>query len=608
MLGPFRRLACTLGLGIVSFLTACGDHGPSVKVSRDAGADTPTKDLDARTVTLESGVDPVKDAGPADRRGLEEEARPAQPDLAVWVFETPLDQTHDERTNQVDLALDTPNDSPQRGSTSDTASDVGSVGVTTDGPLPPVDTAQTRDLASADVPIAWPIDAALYDTPAGEPAVDWRFDGGGELRGVSTEVGTNVVVDALTARDGSGGHTCAAIMAICGGTNVNVAISASHCGGCNQACPPSSVCSYGVCESGTSNWLTLQHDVQHTGENSLELGQPPLCFAWSRKLDPSYALSPPVVEDGRLFVTPYGTFMRNAPLYALEVSDGSDLWKYVFADADSIGFPSVFAGSVYLANGQPLSTNGSANLWSFGATAGSTQWVSPLTAQWEQYWAPIAVNGIVYTNGGDYGGLYGMAVADGSQAFFQDLDQWDEWSPAFFNSRIYTFINGRFRKHDPGTGVVLSTVKVPFTWSGYSMKTAPVFAGNYAYVISPPSLIAIDTTAETIAWTANGTFTGTPAVSGPLVFGITNGTLQARASTSGALLWTFVGDLALSYPPVIANGYVYVASASNSYAVSLTTHNQVWTAAVGGWLAVAAHRLFVASPNGQLSAYTLTLP
>jgi outer membrane protein assembly factor BamB len=65
-----------------------------------------------------------------------------------------------------------------------------------------------------------------------------------------------------------------------------------------------------------------------------------------------------------------------------------------------------------------------------------------------------------------------------------------------------------------------------------------------------------------------------------------------------------VGDTSLSYPPVIANGYVYVASAANVYAVKVATHQQVWTASGGGWLALAERRLIVAGST-QLTAYLL---
>ncbi len=524
--------------------------------------------------------------------------------VATYMPDSSAQSTRDLGPAQGDFVSDTPPDLPVGGVAFDSTVPIELDGNISDMLLPSLDAAGERIPAGSDAQTDRSIDMARNAGGTGEPPSAVSLDAGPEVRDAAPDSGNGAVVDARVLPDA---HICSANAAACGGDTVNLAISATHCGGCNQACPPTSVCSFGICESGTSNWPTLQHDVQHTGENATELGQPPLCFAWSRQLDSSYGLSPPVVEDGRLFTASFGTFLRNAPLYALDVSDGSDLWNYAFADADTIGFPSVFSGSVYLANGQPLETSGSAELWSFGAATGSTQWVSPLAAQWEQYWAPIVVNGIVYTNAGTYGGLYGMAVSDGSQIFFQSLDQWDQWSPAFFNGKLYTFINGNFRQHDPNTGAVLWDVQVPFTWNGYSMKTAPVFGPNYAYVISPPSLLAIDTTGEAIAWTATGTFTGTPAVSGSAVYGISNGTLQARDSGSGTLLWTFVGDLALSYPPVIANGYIYVASSANVYAVSIATHNQVWTAAVGGWLAVAAHRLLVAGDTGLLSAYALSL-
>jgi hypothetical protein len=39
--------------------------------------------------------------------------------------------------------------------------------------------------------------------------------------------------------------------------------------------------------------------------------------------------------------------------------------------------------------------------------------------------------------------------------------------------------------------------------------------------------------------------------------------------------------------------------------VDLTTHQKLWSAAVGGWLSLAEGRLFIAGMNGDLSAYDL---
>jgi len=228
-----------------------------------------------------------------------------------------------------------------------------------------------------------------------------------------------------------------------------------------------------------------------------------------------------------------------------------------------------------------------------------------MQAQWETYWAPLVVGNTVYSNGGTYGGLYGFDVDDGTQLFFTGLDQYDEWSASYFGSSVYTFIAGHFRAHDPQNGSTLWSLDVTWNWSGYSMRTAPVFGDALAYVIAPPNLHAIDPVTHAVAWTTNGTYAGTPAVADGVVYAITGNNLTARDAATGTLLWPFVGDLALNRPPVIANGHVYVSSDDNVYAVSIATHSAVWTAPVGGWLSIAAGRLLVARDDGSLVAFAL---
>jgi outer membrane protein assembly factor BamB len=140
------------------------------------------------------------------------------------------------------------------------------------------------------------------------------------------------------------------------------------------------------------------------------------------------------------------------------------------------------------------------------------------------------------------------------------------------------------------------------------MNTSPVFGGSLGYVVAPPNLVAIDLSMHAAAWTANGSYAGTPAVSNGVVYGTSAGSLVARDAATGNLLWTFVGDQNLSYPPVVANGYVYVSSPNNVYAVKIATHAQAWTAAAGGWVTVAAGRLLVAGTDGTLRGYVLTTP
>lgn len=359
----------------------------------------------------------------------------------------------------------------------------------------------------------------------------------------------------------------------------------------------------GASTPGANAWRTMGGDARHTGFNSAESGTPPLAASWSVALSAA-ALQPVVVENGRVFATSDLRFVATNPVWALDAQTGNQLWTYNFGNVNQVGYPAVSGNLAYVPqNNQSPGTY----LWAFNVSTGAVAWASPISSQWETYWSPVVSNGSVWTNGGYYGGLYGFNAANGNELFFNNqLEQYDEWSPAYDNGTVYTFVAGNLRAHNASSGTVSWTASVNWNWVGWSMRTSPVITGTHALVISPPNLHAVNLTSQAVEWSANATFSGTPAIANGTVFAITAGTLQARSANGLGWQWTFNGDNALSYPPVAAAGYVYVSSNSNTYAVDASTGQQVWTAAVGGWLSIAEGRLFVARPNGTLQTYTLT--
>jgi hypothetical protein len=398
---------------------------------------------------------------------------------------------------------------------------------------------------------------------------------------------------------------CATGATLCAGICVDTAISAANCGGCSKSCGPDSVCTEGVCSAATSGWPLFGYDAAHTGDNAAETGVPPAIDSWSTTVAlASSALSPATVEKGRAFVSIGGSFRATTPLVAVDVSDGSPLWTYNFGSIDSLGQQAVVDGTVYT---QTVGSTENCNLWAIDAATATVKWASSFDSQWAHFWAPLVVGSSIFVNGGEYGGLYGFHVADGSQIFFNSsLGQYDSWSPAYFGGSVYSFVAGTFAAEDPTSGSVVWSTMINWNWTGYSMDTSPVFGPSYACVIAPPNLVAIDPVKRAVAWTANGTFSGTPAVASGVVYGISAGNLIARAATTGALLATFVGDTELKYPPVIANGFVYASSDANVYAWNTTTHALAWTAPVGGWITVAARRLLVAGTDGVLRGFVLS--
>jgi hypothetical protein len=360
----------------------------------------------------------------------------------------------------------------------------------------------------------------------------------------------------------------------------------------------------GVCQTATSNWQMFGHDSAHSGNNAVELGRPPMVRAWTATIaSAGNALHPVVAEGGVAFVTYEIHGPGSAPLVAVSLSDGSLVWTYHFGSAYTIGHPAVVSGTVYV----QTTGLGTSSLWAVEAASGAVRWNAPFDSQFFNYWAPTVGGSMVYINGGRYGGMYGFHVADGSQAFFDSrLPQSDSWSPTFFADVLYTFVEGELEADDPQTGARLWNNAVRGNFAAYSTNAAAVLDLRAAYFVAPPVLVAIDTTTEDVAWMASDAYVGTPAVANGVVYAVSGGSLVANDATTGALLWSFAGDMQLSYPPVVANGFVYVSSAASVYAVDLRTHDLAWSASAGGWLSVASGTLLAAGVDGTLRAFVLS--
>lgn len=383
-----------------------------------------------------------------------------------------------------------------------------------------------------------------------------------------------------------------------GGAGVGGAIA-----GCDSVCATGEMCAAGICLGPTSRWTTLGGDVHHSGYNVNETAGPPIAMAWQAPLAQA-ALWPAASDGTTVYVSARTDFAPTTLLSALSPADGHTLWSHDFGNIFAVGQATVSGSRVYIA--QCNSYMGT-YMYSFANSGSTIFWSTKLTQQWEHYWAPlVAPTGRIYFDGGFYGGLYGLETTGGMQTFFNSsLEQYDEWSPLLLNGMIYTFVAGKLRTHDPGSGMILSTVTVPWNWMGWSMLTAPVSDGDKIYVIAPPNLYAFHPGQAMPAWTASASFTGMPAVANGVVYAISGGQLRATDANGGTMLWTFAGDNQLSYPPVVTNNHVYVASTTTAFALKPSTQVGVWKTSPGGWLSIAGGQLYVAQSNGTLSAYTL---
>ncbi|MFZ2279090.1 MAG: tandem-95 repeat protein [Prosthecobacter sp.] len=364
-----------------------------------------------------------------------------------------------------------------------------------------------------------------------------------------------------------------------------------------------------IVENITGAWPTFGNSPAHTGYSSSALGRTGWAQRWSYSTGSSgNNLQPVVSASGRIFASFRDSLSR---VVAIDASSGAQLWSSSFASAYSMNPPTCYDGRVYVQRGNH---SGDSQLIALQEDTGTTAWSAPFAAQSENYMAPAVTNLGVFVNGGTYGGIYGFALADGLQKFFLTKPQSSGWTPSILDSEVYAFVNGDFVRHNPSTGAVLWTRSLGWGGFGYSMDRTTALDSRRAYLVndSPTTvyydedLTCINLDTQTVVWSVNGDFTGTPAISNGTVFALSGNVVQARLAADGSLITTYdtPSGTYLSGQPIVTDDLVIAASASNTFVFG--RYDQVLLATLnrGGSPAVVDDALIISSPaTGTVSAW-----
>jgi hypothetical protein len=367
--------------------------------------------------------------------------------------------------------------------------------------------------------------------------------------------------------------------------------------------PPNSGLTTLTAWPGVAGWATYQANDSHTGFVPATLDPTRFAYRWVWSTPSSAtnakSLSTLTVVGGQVYID------SGSVLYALKEFDNSTVWSHDFSNVVYAGIitaalnpPAVSGANVY------ISTSAQTSTYMFGLTAnnGTVLFQSAFSAQWEHYLAPTISNGIVYTDGGEYGGMYAFDGTTGAQDFFAGEQQYDYWTPAVDANYAYAYTGGTLNWVDKTTGVSVGSITDPtWSWAGYDMYGAPVLGATNSVIcinVGNPnanSLLDFNTTSKTLAWSSAGPYGGNPAYAGATIYAInkTPMRLEARNEASGTLLWSwspptssetsYVGDVLLT------NNLVFLSTNTTIYAIDTATHQSVWSLPTSGYLALSEY-------------------
>ncbi len=385
---------------------------------------------------------------------------------------------------------------------------------------------------------------------------------------------------------------------------------------------------------GVDDWGTYQRNAFHTGYVPVTLDVNLFSPRWSWTVpDSGVKLSPVVVANGLVYVSSDRYIAISSKLSALSEYDGSVQWQYDFGSMFALNPPAVSGGKVFVATSGHEDTF----MWSFPADTGTPiDFKTHFAAQWERYYAPTVDNGVVYTDGGTYGGLYAFNISDGTIKWFSNsttsvLKQFDQWTPAVDANYVYAYsgdTNGG--SNDSGlrilnkvTGSLVTTIPDPsFAMSAYSLYGSPV-VGSAGSVITVNGrntnqgndLISFNTNTNAINWSMAGNYPSNPALANGILY-IANKSpyrLEARDEIDGSLIWSWtpVNERDFYGNVVATDNLVFLSTESRVYSIDRSTHLPAWSYNKPGDLAISANGVLYittytsGSSNGGLVAVNL---
>jgi outer membrane protein assembly factor BamB len=323
--------------------------------------------------------------------------------------------------------------------------------------------------------------------------------------------------------------------------------------------------------------------------NAAQLG-----LAWKFTTDGSVPSSPAVV-DGIVYV---GSDDGN--VYAINATTGAKVWSFS-TGGEVQSSPAVVNGRVYVGsnNGFLYALNAStgAMYWSFETTAGD-----PVAS-------PVVQGGVVFV-GSEDGHFYALNATTGVQRWSVTTPSGISAAPAVANGIVYIASgNGFLYALNASTGA-----EIWLYYSGSQVYTPAVVDGIVYFTSYNGDVQALNASSDVLLWSDNtgGTIDSSPAVADGVVYVATATTHEVLAlnSLTGTQVWSYDPGDTVTSSPSVANGVVYFGCwNANVYALAAATGAVLWDyptgSEVGSSAAVANGVVYIGSQDATLYAFDL---
>lgn len=365
------------------------------------------------------------------------------------------------------------------------------------------------------------------------------------------------------------------------------------------------------------DWSTHNGNASHTGYVNVTLNPADFKPHWVYKLPSTWdGYHTAATGAGAAYISSKGRY-QVAHLHAIDLRTGKARWVQEFPGKSGEGVYSITAAA-YSSGGAYVTTGGygDAALWRYDSASGTVQFQSPIGAQAEEYLAPTPFGKFVYINGGEYGGAYSIHSKSGAQAWFKQLAQYDNWTPAVDAKYVYAYTT-QLDVIDRSTGEVKKSIPDRrFNWNGYSVGNAPVLGtNNQLFVTQANRLIKFDLESDRVAWERpvgpETEVAGQLTLSNGQIYHGRGNAISIRSETDGRLVrnWYVPGGGLIKSNVLAVSNMFFVSTTEGTFAVNL--HGEpgyLWKHKAQGQISLSSEGILIITSNEGTVTAIKTLP
>ncbi|AWB68452.1 hypothetical protein C2869_19480 [Saccharobesus litoralis] len=329
-----------------------------------------------------------------------------------------------------------------------------------------------------------------------------------------------------------------------------------------------------------SGWEQYQGNAYHNGYVPLTLDTEGYTPLWNKRVDSQQGLNTIAVNGQYLAVTS-SSYSDGDKISLLSAQTGNTLWNVNLGQRQQLSAPS-FSGDLIIVSSESA-------LYGYNQASGTQAFSTSLANYSSSVLNSAVFDNTIYTPNRYWN--HGIYAHDntGQENWYWQSSIMRNSIPAIDNDYVYSYAGNQLDLIDRATGITVQSIDDPRGNDYSHLISAPIPVSEQRVLVKNNSrLVMFDTATNQIAWQRHDDYNIQPSYAAGRIFAARGNQLDVISEYTGQLLWSWISqdNEYLTNNIIVTRNVVFVQTYNTTYAINLSTQQQIWSYAAAGSMAL----------------------